>query len=117
VFRYGALEGGAAAASGDYNGNGVVDAADYTVWRDNLGSATTLPNDATPGVSLEDYNVWKTNFGSSGGPSGPSTLVQGFVRYVGGAGSATAVPESSTIVLVGFGLASLAVGGWRKSTL
>ena len=24
---------------GDYNGDGVVDAADYTVWRDNLGRA------------------------------------------------------------------------------
>ena len=28
--------------SGDYNGNGVVDAADYTVWRDTLGSTTDL---------------------------------------------------------------------------
>src|SRR5262249_40370997 len=27
----------AAGVLGDYNGNGVVDAADYTVWRDHLG--------------------------------------------------------------------------------
>ena len=27
---------------GDYNQNGVVDAADYTVWRDTLGSTTDL---------------------------------------------------------------------------
>ncbi len=26
----------------DYNGNGIVDAADYTVWRDTLGSTTDL---------------------------------------------------------------------------
>ena len=32
----------ASAVPGDYNGNGVVDAADYTVWRDTLGSTTDL---------------------------------------------------------------------------
>jgi Domain of unknown function (DUF4082) len=37
--------------TGDYNGNGIVDAADYTVWRDHLGQSVsvTLPNDTTPG--------------------------------------------------------------------
>jgi hypothetical protein len=49
--------------AGDYNGNGSVDAADYTVWRDNLGSATALPNDDTPGVGPNDYTRWKANFG------------------------------------------------------
>ena len=33
---------------GDYNQDHVVDAADYTVWRDHLGSATALFNDDTP---------------------------------------------------------------------
>lgn len=52
---------------GDYNNNGVVDAADYASWRDNLGSSITLPNDLTPGaVTQSDYDVWKTNFGRSG---------------------------------------------------
>src|SRR5690606_16924003 len=27
--------------TGDFNGDGIVDAADYTVWRDNLGSPYT----------------------------------------------------------------------------
>ena len=27
---------------GDYNDNGIVDAADYTIWRDTLGSTTDL---------------------------------------------------------------------------
>jgi len=53
---------------GDYNNNGVVDAADYTRWRDALGSSTVLPNDPTPGVvDQSDYDRWKTNFGKPGG--------------------------------------------------
>jgi len=117
VFQYGAILDAAAAPTGDYNGNGVVDAADYTVWRDNFGASITLPNDSTPGsVTQDDFTEWKNNFGNAGGPSGPGTLVQGFVRYVGGAGSASAVPEPNSVLLVGIGLASLIVGGWRKST-
>lgn len=54
------------AIDGDYNGDGTVDLADYTVWRDSLGQSIALPGDTTPGaVSIEDYSVWKTNFGSS----------------------------------------------------
>jgi hypothetical protein len=52
--------------TGDYNGNGAVDAADYIVWRRNLGSSNSLPNDSTPGsVAAEDYGVWRQNFGRS----------------------------------------------------
>lgn len=40
---------------GDFNEDGTVDAADYTVWRDGLGSDYTA----------DDYNVWRANFGSS----------------------------------------------------
>jgi hypothetical protein len=51
---------------GDYNGDNAVNAADYTVWRNSLGQAITLPNDSTPGaVSEGDYVVWKTHFGES----------------------------------------------------
>jgi hypothetical protein len=42
-------------APGDYNADGVVDAADYTVWRD--GGA--------PDDSVEGYNVWSANYGGS----------------------------------------------------
>ena len=45
---------------GDYNANGVVDAADYVVWRDALGTSAMLPNDPTSGtVTQEDYLVWR----------------------------------------------------------
>ena len=41
--------------AGDYNLDGTVDAADYTVWRDGLGSTYVAA----------DYNVWVDNFGNS----------------------------------------------------
>jgi hypothetical protein len=61
----------AAILAGDYNGDHKVDAADYTLWRDNLNSNATLPNDTTPGtVTQADYDVWKANFGMSSPGSG-----------------------------------------------
>lgn len=53
---------------GDYSGNGVIDAADYTVWRDNVGAAT-LPNrdpESSGEVGSTDYEVWKSRFTSAG---------------------------------------------------
>jgi len=53
---------------GDYNGDSIVDAADYVVWRDHLGTNANLPNDETPGtVDASDYAVWKSHFGQSAG--------------------------------------------------
>ena len=37
---------------GDYNHNGIVDAADYVVWRKNVGTSTALPNDLIGGTLL-----------------------------------------------------------------
>lgn len=57
-------------SSGDYNGDGVVDLADYTVWRNTLGSTSNLAaNGNDSGTSMNvidaaDYLVWKNNFGS-----------------------------------------------------
>ena len=53
---------------GDYNQDGVVDAADYTVWRDNLGQPEgTLPNDIDGGqIGPAQYATWQANFGSTG---------------------------------------------------
>ena len=73
TFRWGSeyvlAAGGGGAVQGDYNADSRVDAADYTVWRDNLGSTTAnLPNDPTPTVvDQSDYSAWKTNFGQTGG--------------------------------------------------
>lgn len=51
----------------DYNGNGTVDTADYTLWRDSLGSTTNLTADGNADgmVNNEDYLIWKRQFGSN----------------------------------------------------
>jgi hypothetical protein len=75
-------------AAGDYNGDGLVDAADYTVWRDNLASNAQLPGDITPGVvDQSDYVVWRTAFGTEG-----SIL---------GSLANSMVPEPQTLLLAG----------------
>ena len=54
------------ALAADYNGNGVVDAADYSVWRDSLGAVglnLAADGDADGRVTLDDYEFWKSQFG------------------------------------------------------
>ena len=68
----GAVESQANPLPGDYNFNGVVDAADYSVWRDTVGSTNDLRADGSgaaagvpDGVVDElDYDFWKANFGN-----------------------------------------------------
>lgn len=50
---------------GDYNEDGAINAADYTVWRDRLGGGTSLPNDDTTGVGPDDYDRWSMHFGEN----------------------------------------------------
>lgn len=72
--------------TGDYNNNNTVDAADYTVWRDNFGSTATLPNDPAGGtIGSTQYDNWKANFGQSA---------------PGGAAVASAVPEPASCVML-----------------
>lgn len=79
------ITGTATGVPGDYNGNNVVDAADYTVWRDKLGGTSLLNEGASLGtVDQADYTFWKNNFGNPG--SG------------GGSVSASAVPEPASTV-------------------
>jgi hypothetical protein len=49
---------------GDYNGNDVVDAADYVVWRTN--PASLINEGASPNVVDEDdYAFWRSRFGAT----------------------------------------------------
>ena len=59
--------------SGDYNNNGVVDAADYVVWR-NAGPTDVLPNDPTSGtVDASDYDTFRANSGETRGGPDPAS--------------------------------------------
>lgn len=63
---------------GDYNSDGVVNAADYTMWRDNVGGGFLPP----------DYGVWTTHYGE-GAAAGlsvpePSGLALIAILFVGG---------------------------------
>ncbi len=106
VFEYGALISPAQLPPGDYNSNGVVDAADYVVWRKTDGT-------------LAGYNTWRAHFGEKS-TTPPSTLLRGLVHYVtsfsGSAlGDGSSVPEPSCVLLVGAGLVSALAGrGQRK---
>ena len=71
-------------ADGDFNGDGIVDAADFTVWRDTFGSSIDLRADADRDglIGQSDYFIWQDNFGAVAGST------------------ARTVPEPSSFILV-----------------
>lgn len=93
--------------AGDYNGDGVVNLADYNVWRDNLGASDEAAlgwlGDGEGGVDSGDYNLWKQNFGASA--LGTALASQ----------SINAVPEPSSLLLVGL-LLSAAVSRFNYNS-
>jgi hypothetical protein len=97
---------------GDYNDNGVVDAADYVLWRDTKGTtgeglAADVNNDNT--IDGLDYNEWRKLFGNDrhdghhGGEHGS------------GAGAFSAVPEPHAIVLTLSALVGIGLNRFRRS--
>jgi hypothetical protein len=54
---------------GDYDGNGIVDAADYSIWRVSLGQNVAIGSGADGDrngiVDEGDYSVWQSHFGIS----------------------------------------------------
>ena len=63
---------------GDYNADGSVDIADYTVWRDRLGSTTDLVADGDGNgiVDVNDYQIWRDHYGSSANGTPLSALYE-----------------------------------------
>jgi hypothetical protein len=85
-----AIVGTTSAVPGDYNRNGSVDVADYTVWRKTMGQ-NLAPYSGADGsgngtVDEADYDFWRGRFGDS--------LAGGAV-----AASEATVPEPATALL------------------
>jgi len=60
--------------AGDFNSNGVVDAADYVMWRKNVGTNAALPNNLVSGtIGIAQYDQWRANFGNTAPGAGLST--------------------------------------------
>jgi hypothetical protein len=96
--------------AGDYNLNGVVDSADYVVWRNMLGQiGTALAADGNANGQIDngDYNVWRSHFGQS---AGSGSLVADSVSF------SSAVPEPAGIVVL-FGAAAAMVLQRRRRRL
>jgi hypothetical protein len=66
------------AVTGDYNENGIVDTADYVVWRKHVGQTFNLPNrdlsNSGP-IGPGDYNSWRARFGNTSGSGGLSASI------------------------------------------
>lgn len=96
------IDSGGGAPVGDYNSDGTVNAADYTVWRDTLNSTTDLRADGNGDhvVNEADFGVWKGNFGATGGGSG------GGVGWIESGGSGNYVLAETFIDSAGSTLAA-----------
>lgn len=75
AYDFESLRGELTALPGDFNADGTVDAADYTVWR-------------RDGLPESDYNLWRANYGTT----------------AGAAASVASVPEPTSLLLVICGL-------------
>jgi hypothetical protein len=82
--------------SGDYNGNGRVDAADYVAWRKSLNASVSAGSgadgNANGTIDQGDYTYWRARYGN----------------VIAGAGISVNLPEASTaanllLVIVGVG--------------
>jgi hypothetical protein len=103
VVRY--VGAGPAALPGDFNGDNIVDAADYTVWRDNLGAANEAAfasgTGSGGGIDATDYALWRTHFGQS--------LASALET------SPTAVPEPKTLCMALLLASGLVLAGKRAT--
>jgi cyclophilin family peptidyl-prolyl cis-trans isomerase len=82
--------------AGDYNGNGIVSATDYAVWKGTFGSTTYAEADGNGDgiVDAADFTVWRDAMAAGSG-----AIVTAIV------------PEPSTVMLALTGLAAMLLAG------
>jgi hypothetical protein len=105
TVQYGAIPAPPATVPGDYNGNGIVDAADYVLWRNTLtqpvSPGTGADGNSNGMVDEADYQFWRGRFGNTAG--------------VGSGVMATAaVPEPSSMLLVFTVLVAAICRSWQR---
>jgi hypothetical protein len=91
------------ASDGDYNQNGVVDGADFVVWRDTSGQTgvgLAADGNGDGQVTAADFNLWRSKFGQPGIGSGSGELAV-----------SAAVPECSSLAMF---VAAVAFGSVRR---
>jgi hypothetical protein len=92
------------AVEGDYDNNGTVNNADYTVWRQSFSSTTLLAADGNINgvVDAADYAIWRKNFGNF--------LPAGSGSSLGLVNASVPEPAAGGLLLV----AAAAAGCWRR---
>ncbi|WP_428306930.1 hypothetical protein [Lacipirellula sp.] len=128
---------GTSFAAADFNHSGAVDAADLSVWKMAFGS-TNLGDANSDGVTDgSDFLVWQRQFGTTSGISGnfDALVVEDPSGYMAGAGLAfqlsktatalnltvvsasplAALPEPTSLLLVGAAIPLLVAGNRRRS--
>jgi hypothetical protein len=81
---------------GDYNDNGVVDAADYVLWSNtvgDMGEGLAADSDNDNVIGEDDYQAWRANFGSDRHDQLEHT-------HEHGVASLASVPEPASIAFV-----------------
>jgi hypothetical protein len=92
---------------GDYNYNGHVDAADYTVWRNSLGQIgddLAADGNGDQMITRLDFDVWKAHFGQS--VSGESGSEHG----------TESVPEPASAVMLFLAVSMIATSTTRRTS-
>jgi hypothetical protein len=93
--------------AGDYNDDGIVDAADYVIWRTSLSDGVALPANEVSGIGTTDdadYGDWRDNFGNVEA-TGSGTGLSG--------GASLTVPEPATSMMI-FTVGGAAAVGLRR---
>jgi autotransporter-associated beta strand protein len=92
--------------AGDYNLNGIVDAADYVVWRNSqgqIGGGLAADGNGNGQIDSGDLDVWRAHFGQTAGSGA-------------GASANATVPEPTTAMLMLI-MGLLAICSHRRMTV